>query len=275
MTTGELVSALVKTAEHCQLIGYAESLGTAAELSRLAANSTLPLRLLAEWLGRSPEGATALLVALEEYAPSKPVFESIELKASDITIPINYGDLFPTPGKSPEKASGKPAQSSEPGRKGATAEPLVVNLGNVATSLGIPATMQTRRVESGDINDLGDVPGFQGQAAVCGADGKPLVARAKFRDKIRLVEFLDKRGPLLMMRVAEGREKGTIVPGDIKFIDPARRAEVLAALSSFPDANTEFNFSPYESDRDPWTGEEPEVEISLDTVNGQIPPDHG
>jgi len=258
----EVIKAVERTAEHVrQMCGFGENLRLADELVRLAANTNLAPRLFAAWLRRTPEALAYFMDELDKLAvldgaPSLP--RGPEFDTRPTSIPVTHAD-FATQSSEPKRTAGRDFGSSshhgEPGsgRKGAKSEPLVVNIGNAAAVLGTK-TLQTRPVTPGDVMELGDVPAIRGQQAVKREDGTTLKARAWFRDKIRFVEFLDKRGPLLMMRVADGPERGNVVTGSITFIDPTKRAEVLAALGDVPGSDDEFNFNPYEGQPDPWTG---------------------
>lgn len=260
MKDADVLRAIEITAEDVRSrCGFGENMRLADELVRLAANTNLAPRLFAAWLRRTPEAAAFFMDELDKldgdgYRRTRP--PSPEWDTRETGLPVAHADFAPPAQKSEPKPNPVesvlfPTTVKADGRKGASAEPVVVNIGNAASVLG-RASVQTRRVDSGDLMELGDVPPMRGQEPICGLNNRPLTAVAKFRDHERIVEFLDKRGPLLMMRVSTGRDKGQIVTGSIKFIDPKSRAEVLAVLNRLPGAADEFNFDPYAEDSDPW-----------------------
>ncbi len=284
MKAYDVIQLASSLADRLEDMGFSEgSERTAKELARAFAGSTLPARLFAEWLRRNPEAVAELDEALRFTEPRRtgPVASGTggsvkaEGEAHDIgkwTVEVR---AEVKPQDVPEVKPANSAQSSEPNRgplpnvpiqhndfvtpksvpgtKGASAPSRVVNLGNAASVIG-QSQFRTRPVSPEDVspNALGNAPGFRGQAALLDADGKTLYAVCRFNSGERLVEFLDKRGPLIMCRLADGDDKGSVVNICIEFVEPERRAAVLETLNRLPGANDGFNFSPFDGLVDPW-----------------------
>ena len=273
MKADELVSRLESAANTLEDRGFAcLSRRTAEEMARSFAASTFPLRLFLAWLTRTPEaaeeiGETLLTVVDRESTPGVRVTRGFpkEKKVGEWTVTV---DLKAEPVAKPEVKNA--AQTSEPvapepipkpevsgvspmGVRGATASGLSVSLGDAARFLGKDA-IRTRPVAPKDSEprSLGVTEGFQGQAILKDSDGKPVQAIAKFNDGERVVEFLDKRGPLILSRLVGGKDAGTVVTICIEFIEPADRDRVLLHLSKLRGADDAFNFSPFDGSPDPW-----------------------
>lgn len=153
----------------------------------------------------------------------------------------------------PTLPAAEPADVSPSGVRGVAASSLVVSLGEAAKLLGKDA-IRTRPVAPKDSEprSLGLAEGFRGQAVVNDPEGKPLRAVAKFANGEKVVEFLDKRGPLILARIVGGEDAGTVVTICIEFIEPRDRGWVLATLDTLSGATGAFNFSPFDGSSDPW-----------------------
>lgn len=238
-----LAARFDRLADMLRAQGYAPGRGVAAELSRMFANTTLPLELFREWLVRSPEAQAAFLDVIDDYKA-----EQTRPNVEPVDLPIR-----------PEEFVREPAQNSEPGAggspdgtRGTRADSIRVSLGNAASALG-RAEFVTRPVKPSDIApaNIGLAQGFRGQRAIEDESG-PVRANVKFRDGPRLVEFLDKRGHLILSRIVSGPDAGAVVSLCIEYVEPESRSRVLAALGELPGANDEFNFSPFDGTPDPW-----------------------
>lgn len=213
-----------------------EQPAVAVALAKHSGASVLPLQVFAEWLRRNPEAVDTLGAILDP----KPVGEWT------FTTTVTAGATAAKISE-PEK---------RPGVRGATAASVAVDIGTAgATLAGVVSGVRTRPVKPTDVFGLGDGVKIRGLEAVTDAAGSTLQARAKIKPNcIRIVEFLDKRGPVVLARIATEPEKGTVVNMPIEFVEPSSRGAVLAALGKLPGANVETNFSPFEGMADPWTG---------------------
>lgn len=283
--TKDFAERLDKLAEMLRFQGYAPGRGVAVEFARMLANTTLPLELFREWLIRSPEVQAAFFDMLDELRGDKtgPVAGtggSVKAAAEPVTglrdwsLGKTHEDATAAgvkvaaayTGKEPPKESAQkseppdselplaePADVSETGVRGVAVSSLVVSLGEAAKLLGKDA-IRTRPVTPKDTEprSLGLAEGFRGQAVVNDPEGKPLRAVAKFANGEKVVEFLDKRGPLILARIVGGEDTGTVVTICIEFIEPRDRGRVLATLDTLPGSKEAFNFSPFDGSSDPW-----------------------
>lgn len=217
MTTDELMARLGETQSQLISAGFAAEHPFAADtVARWTGHSVWPIQLLLEWVRRTPEVADALAAVF---------------------------------------AVTHSAQNSEPSAgpvRGTSADSIKVTADNVSEVLK-GRMFATRPVDSGDLaGSLGDIE-IRGLDPVKDEFGATLVARAKFHFGEVTVNFLDKRGPVIMMRVNDSHGySGKVLNGCIEQVDPLQRGNVLAALKSRPGSDDEFSFSPFSGMDDPW-----------------------
>lgn len=280
MKTHDLTNRLTSAANCLEDRGFAcLSDRTADEMARAFSASTFPLRLFLAWLARTPEAADEIAETLLTVTDrtTGPAIDVATTHAEGLAAGLKCPAVYQTQKSEPEKVSTEVPKGEQPatesraeskssptGVRGASAPSRVVTLGDAAAALGRPE-FRTRPVKPADIEpkSLGLTEGFRGQAAVASADGKPLRAVARFHAGEQIVEFLDKRGPLLLTRVVGGKDAGSVVTICIEFVEPRSRAAVLEALDKLPGAKDEYNFSPFDGSPDPWI---PEKTISHHTT---------
>lgn len=171
------------------------------------------------------------------------------------------GDRTTSPPVPPKQADGQPHpvtlmgpdqdDANAAGVKGASHPGVKVTTGNAD---GLFTTFATRQVTPADLEDAleasREAGGYiRGMEPVKGDDGKPLTALVMIGDEKRTAQFLDKRGPMILVRVAASSEP-VAVPA--LAIHPLVRERVVAVLNKLPQAGDEFNFDPFEGYVDPW-----------------------
>lgn len=244
-----LVERLKLAALRLEDSGFACDDHTARALARAFGTSTVPVAALLHWLARTPEAAELLSDA-----------EPAQLD------------------KRPAKTS-EPAGGTVNGVKGASAPSITVTNDTAAAALAAVARpgsaahnlkeavergFTTRPVAPEDTQPeglgMGTATAF-GLSAVCDAAGKPIVAAVRLGRRQLACEFLEKRGPLILARVAGKGAAGAVYNVCEKHIEPKARPAVLAALSSSPDAEEGFNFNPFDGMPDAWgDADQPEHE---------------
>ncbi len=273
MTTDEFLAAVAQLDTELRSQGFDEESNThVLRLARQLANSTSPLQVLTAWLNRTPEARRVLDQILKD--PPKISGAAMEVGGKSpqhvFSHCIFYGNkegakVAPASAVSSATAeqvigqSREVAPEAEAGRfvRGASAPSKTVNVGNAAESL---ASFSTRPVNPGDFENpgsLGEIPPLRGGQPIKRADGTTLVACAWFPEGQESVEFLDKKGPILLMRIRSGKREGVAVPGPIEFVHPISRLDVLEAFALLPGTSeSEFNFNPFEGAADPWAAKE-------------------